>query len=36
MIRGNMEDKKMAKAFGFADECQIKFMEDFNDPYSIF
>ncbi len=25
MLRGNMEDKKINKATGFADECTIKF-----------
>ncbi|EGR27027.1 ser thr protein phosphatase family protein, putative [Ichthyophthirius multifiliis] len=36
MLRGNMEDKKINKATGFADECALKFQEDQNDPYSVF
>ncbi|KAL4431923.1 hypothetical protein ABPG74_012735 [Tetrahymena malaccensis] len=36
MIRGNMEDKRINKAMGFADECYQKFSEDINEPNSIF
>ncbi|EGR31094.1 ser thr protein phosphatase family protein, putative [Ichthyophthirius multifiliis] len=36
MLRGNMEDKKINKCTGFADECILKFQEDPNDPFSIF
>lgn len=36
MLRGNMEDKRINKAMGFADECALKFGEDINEPNSIF
>jgi protein phosphatase len=31
-----MEDKRLNKAMGFADECALKFGEDINDPNSVF
>lgn len=36
MLRGNMEDRRINKAMGFADECALKFGEDVNEPNSVF
>jgi len=36
MLRGSMEDKRINKAMGLADECAMKFNEDVNEPNSVF
>lgn len=36
LLRGNMEDRRINKALGLADECAAKFGEDINDPNSVF
>ena len=36
LLRGQHEDKKINKIFGFADECYLKFQEDIMDPNSVY
>lgn len=36
LLRGSHEDSRINKIYGFADECQIRFKENPNDPNSVF